>query len=957
VSHGPPADVSPFASDSSAGADLARSSRRGWRGRNGEWDVLAGLLDAAEDSRGGVLLVEGESGMGKSQLLGDAADAAAGRGFILARGAADEPGRLTPLAPLMTALGQSAQTMRAGGTPPPDAVDQRMWLVERLQARLEEHAARGPFLLTLDDLQWADPTTLMALRSLVPELASYPLVWILSRTTGGLESDVDRLYGLLERDGALRIVLAALGDDAVAEIVGDVFGVPPEPGLLALAAGAGGNPFMLVELLLGLRDEDAVEIEDGRAHLVSERLPQRLQEIARSRLSRLPSRTRHLLQVAAVLGRSFDASDLSDMLGEPSSQLLPALEEAATAGVIVPIGDLLTFRHDLLWRAVSGTLTPSVCRALHRQAGEMLLRRGGSAIPAAAHLMRHARPGDTSALAGLDQAMHEVLPSSPQTAAELAVRALDLTDPGDPRRFDRTVTAVFALTTAGRLPEAAEFARSALGQVALPCETARLRYELAYALLLSGRPVQSVAEAEKALSQEDLSSELRGLAQQVLFRGLFASHDYGRGIERARAVVADEESPSQSALVGAHMLLSYAAWGEGRATRGLAHVREAVRITAGDPAQARRAHPRMLLATFLTDMRRFEEAESHLRTSIEEISALGHAAYAASPAIFRGRLRLAEGLLDDAEVEVLAGMAMADEMGMDAFVLVGIAVLTIAAVRRGDIDAAAGHARDYAARHRAGQGAMYGFAWGSWAMALLADVQEGPAKAAGLLRAAYAEPRERRWLLMAEPDAAAWMTRTALAIADRSAAEDVVETARGLAQDNPGFTTLAAAAAHARGILHRDAAALAAAVASHIGPWSRASAMEDLGVLLADRADEESSVDRLDQALAGYQRIGAERDAARVRARLREFGVRRRHWTQSERPHSGWDSLTATERSVAGLVAQGKTNPQVADQMFISPHTVKFHLRQVFRKLGIGSRVELARLAAEHAPEPAPPGA
>jgi DNA-binding CsgD family transcriptional regulator/tetratricopeptide (TPR) repeat protein len=904
-----------------------------------------------------VLLVEGESGMGKSQLLGDAAEAAARRGFILARGGADEACRLTPLAPLMTALGQSAQTMRAGGTPPPDAIDQRLWLVERLQARLEERAARGPFLLTLDDLQWADPTTLMALRSLVPELASYPLVWILSRTTGGLESDVDRLYGLLERDGAMRIVLKALDDEAVAEVVADVFGVPPEPELLALASGAGGNPYMVVELLLGLRDEDAVAIEGGHAHLVSERLPQRLHETARSRLSRLSARTRHLLQVAAVLGRSFDAYDLADMLGEPSSQLLPALEEAEAAGVIVPTGDLLTFRHDLLWRAVSGTLTASVCRALHRQAGEMLLRRGGSAMPAAAHLMCYAHPGDASVLAGLDQAIHEVLPSSPQTAAELAVRALDLTDPADPCRFDRTVTAVFALTTAGRLPEAAEFARSALNQFSLPCQVARLRYELAYALLLSGRPVQAVAEAEEVLGQDDLPDELRGLALQVLFRALYASHEYGRGLERARAVVADQEYPSQSARVGAHMLLSYAAWGAGRAASGLDHVREAVRITASDPVQARRAHPRMFLAAFLTDMRRFEEAESHLQTSIEEISALGHAAYAASPAIFRGRLRLAEGLLDDAEVEVQAGLAMADEMGMDAFVLVGCAVLTIVALRRGDIDAAAGYARAYASRHAAGQGAMYGFAWGSWAMALLAEAQEGPARAVELLGAAYADPSERRWLLMAEPDAAAWMTRTALAAGDRSAAEAVTETARALAGDNPDFATLAASAAHAHGILHRDCTALARATASHLAPWSRASAAEDHGVLLAGGADQELSIACLDQALEGYQRIGAQRDAARIRARLRELGVRRRHWTQSERPVSGWNSLTGTERSVAELVAQGRTNPQVADQMFISPHTVKFHLRQVFRKLGIGSRVELARLTAEHAaPQPPVPG-
>ena len=132
-----------------------------------------------------------------------------------------------------------------------------------------------------------------------------------------------------------------------------------------------------------------------------------------------------------------------------------------------------------------------------------------------------------------------------------------------------------------------------------------------------------------------------------------------------------------------------------------------------------------------------------------------------------------------------------------------------------------------------------------------------------------------------------------------------------------------------------------------MGPWSRASAAEDLGVLLSP---DDAAVHWLDEALDGYQRIGAGRDAARIRARLRRLGVRRRHWDRSERPVSGWASLTDTERSVAELVAQGLTNPQVADQMFISPHTVKFHLRQVFRKLAIGSRVELVRLAVEQGP-------
>jgi predicted ATPase len=238
-----------------------------------------------------VLLVEGQSGMGKSPLLAEAVEVAAPRGFVLARGTADESGQLAPLKPLMSAFGESPQTLLASQDRAP--ADQRLLLVEELQARLEERAARGPHLVTLDDLQWADPTTLLALRALIPELASYPLVWILSRTTGSGGSGMDRLYEVLERDGATRIMLEALGDRAVGEVITDTLGAPPDPELLELAAGTGGNPFLLVELLRGLRDEGAVEVTAGHARLVSRRLPRRVQEIARRRLGRLSARTRH----------------------------------------------------------------------------------------------------------------------------------------------------------------------------------------------------------------------------------------------------------------------------------------------------------------------------------------------------------------------------------------------------------------------------------------------------------------------------------------------------------------------------------------------------------------------------------------------------------------------------------------------------------------------------------------
>jgi len=102
-------------------------------------------------------------------------------------------------------------------------------------------------------------------------------------------------------------------------------------------------------------------------------------------------------------------------------------------------------------------------------------------------------------------------------------------------------------------------------------------------------------------------------------------------------------------------------------------------------------------------------------------------------------------------------------------------------------------------------------------------------------------------------------------------------------------------------------------------------------------------------SLAAWERAGAPRDETRVRARLRELGVHRRSrvTAASVRPVSGWDSLTVAENRVAQLAAQGRTNKQIAEQLYLSPYTVATHLKHIFTKLDVISRVELARRAAE----------
>jgi DNA-binding CsgD family transcriptional regulator len=176
----------------------------------------------------------------------------------------------------------------------------------------------------------------------------------------------------------------------------------------------------------------------------------------------------------------------------------------------------------------------------------------------------------------------------------------------------------------------------------------------------------------------------------------------------------------------------------------------------------------------------------------------------------------------------------------------------------------------------------------------------------------------------------------------------VVAQAERLAVLNASFPAVVAASRHASGLLHADPGLVAEAAEIHRHAVAKATAWEDAGALLLG-AGRCSAAGRelLERAVGGFEQLGAERDAARVRSRLRAIGVRWRHGRRADRPVSGWASLTDTERAVAEIVAEGLTNAEVAERMYLSRHTVDFDLRQIFRKLGIRSRVALARLYFE----------
>jgi DNA-binding CsgD family transcriptional regulator len=238
-----------------------------------------------------------------------------------------------------------------------------------------------------------------------------------------------------------------------------------------------------------------------------------------------------------------------------------------------------------------------------------------------------------------------------------------------------------------------------------------------------------------------------------------------------------------------------------------------------------------------------------------------------------------------------------------------------------------------------------------WLLALQA-MAAGDALAARKWLCAFGED-ERKSILPLFPVEItddALLVRIAIAANDRELATSAVAAAERRSQLNPDARTIAAIAAHARGILTGDSQLLARAAGlldDGLRPLALASALEDLGAERVQSGSAEEGIEALWRALTIYAKSGAGWDAGRVRSRLRAQGVRRRLVTP-EREETGWAAMTDSELTVARLVAQGLTNREVAEQLFVSPHTVSSHLRRVFAKLDINSRVELTRLASDN---------
>jgi DNA-binding CsgD family transcriptional regulator len=315
---------------------------------------------------------------------------------------------------------------------------------------------------------------------------------------------------------------------------------------------------------------------------------------------------------------------------------------------------------------------------------------------------------------------------------------------------------------------------------------------------------------------------------------------------------------------------------------------------------------------------------------------------------WRGRQLFQMGCLADAAAALEGRFEAVPVVG--ALYAAGVVALGRVAIHTGDEQ----QKRDTAAlaRTMVADGTPANRAHGGWLLALGAMADGKPADARAVLDAAGSAGRITPLYPMDVTDDPQ-VVRIALAAGDPRLAADTVASAEERARRNPGIGSVRAAAAQARGLLDVDVEPLAEACllfAAGPRPMALAAALEDLGVAQLRAGALESGVDTLGRALVQYSEAGATWDAGRVRGRLRANGVRRRLVT-STRPNAGWASLTDSELAVVRLIAQGLTNRETAERLFVSPHTVNSHLRHAFTKLGVHSRIELARVVAAHAGE------
>ena len=910
------------------------------RGRAGELKVIGALVTALGQGRGGVLVIEGPPGIGKSRLLTEVLALADKGGVRTLFGEAFEYQQTVPFFSLFMAtlradppVGDVEALRRLGGSE-----DLRYWVVHDLADAIHAAAAQTPLVIVLEDIHWADNGTLLALRSLAvrPDVA---VLWVVTARTGGGGAAVQETLSVLQRTNATFLRLAAITPDAVADMVQDAVRARADASLLSLAAKAHGNPFLVSELVGGLGEEGRLNFSGGHAVATGDGLPRRLGVGMQQRLDLLSDGAAEVVRVAAVLPDRFSAGLLAAMLDRQPATLMSALEEAVRADLLVEDGERLRFRHDLLREATRQSLPQSLRRAMERQSASVMLGMGAAPAEVATQLARSAERGDREAIDALRQAAQSVGRADASAAADLSKRALELLPADDAEHGLLVAETVGLLNRASRYGEAEELAVAGLSEAASPQQEAEIRLRLP--TLNKHSTQRRVEENRRALQLGDISEVTRARHLAWLAYNLaYENQGEQRRAAANEAAVAAASSGDLEARIVADVTHALLDCGEGYAGRSVRRLEELCALARTSDAAAAHDLAALHYPILLAVVGRLDDAAARVADGTEQARRAGNAMARDIWARLDGIVHLAAGRLSAARAAA-ESLPPPQRPGTTEPDMIRIVILGEVAARTDDRNLLQQMVNDARDAYSTGESVVDRVA--AHVLALTAwqrdDIHDATRWLGG--STLFGSPLWPQVL-----DQVILSARVASAAGDAGLRARVLQAIDLLEREHPAIPLFTGVAGYARGILERDAQALLAAadvLRSSSRPLLYAAAAEDAGGELARTDHPDTAVDQLNAAFDTYLHHEALADARRVGRELRQLGVERRIVSQS-RAKTGWDSLTDSELTVVNLIAQGVTNRSVATQLHLSPNTVKTHIRNAFAKLGINSRAQLTQL-------------
>jgi len=953
-------------SRASAGGDLPELLER-----ERELAEIDAALVAAREGEGRLLFVEAHAGLGKTGLLAAAAKrgAEAGLEVLTARGAELERGHPFGAAVqllegrLWRASDEERAELLAGAAAPARSwFDPQVAATATLESQLlpllhglywlvANIAERRPLLLVLDDAHWVDPSTLRFVLYLQQRLDELPVSVVVATRPAEPGAPVELLRQLDTHPRVRRLAPSPLGPAAARRLVSSRMAGAEEAFAEACSELTRGNPFLLNELLAGLLQEGVRPTVDA-ARRLADHAPDSLLTATLVRVARLPGAAAAVARAVAILGDDARLRHTAQLAGI-SYEVAADSVDALTAAEILQPGEPLSFVHPLLHSSIYGDVPVAERSLAHGRAARLLAEEDVAPARLAAHLLAAERKGsawtvDTLRAAADDAIAH----GSAESAARYLARALE--EPPTPQERAAILIALGEAEAAGGQPQALERIEAALALEGEPRRRAEILLRLGWMLHQAGQLEAAADTLERARSELDGEAIRGGLGEGTdpLRHEIDAAFLGGallepRHAEKASLLARRMEAPSGSLGPAKASLLAGAAGAHVFAgDRRDRAIEFSLRVLADrDPSEQEGLNMLALLQAIgcLSWCDELDEAEHAIELAIDaarrraNVVALALWYYARSwPRWWRGRVSEAAA---DAQAAVDAW-----SQGFGMYLPTARFWLASSLLELGEIEAAGAAAELGPNEEHYRDSVLY-----ATTLAGRGRVAAARGQPAAALERFLAAGEIMVATSIVDPAPIPWRSEAALAAARLGESERALELAGEELRLARRFGTPRAIgiALRAKGLVIGGDAGIdlvheaVATLRTSPSALELVRALVDLGGLLRRKGQSRDAREPLREGLAMAQGLGTLAIEARAQEELAASGARPRR-----RELTGIEALTPSERRVAEMAAEGLTNREIAQSLFVTVKAVQWHLRNTYGKLEVGGREELAQALA-----------